>query len=171
MKLETFVGVCFAKKVSYHTVHILTLKVFLVFFCESEVFYCFEKFFRLFSQTSTERMSEQYLRIDYNANSLSFGQTKGSLLDIEYNLEEKMDLTAMKSIFLQLVISLAIVCLTMEIQFSIWQNIYLKETSYHDTLVNQLRQNMDVTDKYDLELDQATQSWPIQFEHVCCMVE
>ena len=161
MKLEKLVGGCFAKKFSYHTGHILTLKVFLVFFCESKVFWCFERFFRLVYQASIERMIEQHLGIDYNVNSLNFGQRKSSLY-IEYNLAEKMDLTAIKSnSIVGSFIDNSVFDNGKSIQH-MTKDILSKETLHHNQL--------DLTNKCDLELDQTVQSWPIQFDQVCCII-
>ena len=131
-------------------------------------------------------MNKQHLRIDYNVNSPSFGQRKGPSLDIEYNLEEKMD----PNNWQQYPISISWPYISKIGSFignyvfdiiylnhnngksvqHIAKDILVKETSYHDTLVNHLQQNMDVTNKYDLELHQTMESWQIQFEHVCCKV-
>ena len=166
-------------------VHILTLKVFLVFFFESKVFWCFKKFFRLIFQPTTERMSEQYLRIDYNANSPSFGQRKRPSLVLNTISKKKWILTSGENIpfqfhgytFAKFVFSLAIMCLIIylnhdngkSIQYMA-KDILLKQILYHDTFVNHLWQNIDVAINMIWNCIKQHNLGKYN-EHVCCIVQ
>ena len=119
-------------------------------------------------------------------NSPSFGQRKGPSLEIEYNLEEKMDPNRWQ----EYPISISwpyIAKVGSFVSNYVFDIIYLnhnhgksiqhmakdilsKDASYHDKLVEHLQQNMDTTNKLDSELYETMHSWQIQFEHVCCIL-
>ena len=102
-------------------------------------------------------MSKQHLMIDYNVNYPSYGQKTGTLLDIECSLEEKMDPNKLQECHFS--ISWPYISkFGSFIGNYVFDVIYLNHNNgksiqtYHDTLLNHLQQNMDVTNKYDLEL-------------------
>ena len=116
----------------------------------------FQEVFCLFFQPSTKSMSQQHLKNDYNLNSPSFDQKKMSSLHIEYTLEEKMNPNKWQKYLISM-LWLHIAKIGSFIGNYVSDMIYLnysillKQASYHDSLVDQAQQNMDVTSKYDLE--------------------
>ena len=56
LKFEKLLEACCAKNISYHTVYILALKVFLVFFTRLKVFCSFSRYFQFVVKASTNTM-------------------------------------------------------------------------------------------------------------------